>query len=167
MGSLNLNGPILANKVLCDNKVVAENTTVSLPEGAMQTVDFPAMGTLSLPIPLTDNLEASVQVNGLDKNVFKMLGLKSQRYEFRMVQDIVNRDGSRKKIGIKAYITGVCSTIPGGDINPGEEFSGTFTITATRYQLYVDGSEVVLIDKLNNILKLNGHDYAKEVNNLL
>lgn len=167
MGSLNLNGPVLASKVLCDKDVVAENVKITLPEVTFQTVEFQAMGTMELPIPLTDALEAGVTHIGFDKGYYKMLGLKSQTFEYRFVQNVTKPSGEQKPQGCKAFIKGVAKNIPGGDLEIGSSFEGAITIAVTRYQLYVDGKEVILIDKLKGICKINGKDYAKEINSLL
>ena len=167
MGSLNKNGPILASKVLCDKAVVAEDVKFTLPEVTFQTVEFQAMGTMELPIPLTDALEAGITSIGFDKGFYKMLGLESKTFEFRYVQNVVKPSGEQVKVGCKAFIKGVAKNIPGGDLEIGSSFEGAITIAVTRYQLYVDGKEVVLIDKLKGINKINGKDYAKEINSLL
>lgn len=167
MADFNLNGPILASKVLCGKDEVAENVTVTLPEVTFQTVEFQAMGALELPIPLTDALEAGITSIGFDKGLYKMLGLESNTFEFRFVQNVTKKSGEQKKVGCKAFVKGIAKNIPGGDLGIGESFEGAITIAVTRYQLYVDGEEVVLVDKLKKILKINGKDYAKEINDLL
>lgn len=167
MANINFNGPILASKVLCNKEEVAENVTISLPEVAFQTVEFQAMGALELPIPLTDALEAGITSIGFDKGLYGMLGLEHNTYEFRWVQNVTKKSGEQVKIGCKAFIKGIAKGIPGGDLGVGESFEGAITMAVTRYQLYIDGEEVVLIDKLKNKLKINGKDYAEEINNLL
>lgn len=167
MGSLKLNGPVLASKVLCDKDVVAENVKFTLPEITFQTVEFQAMGTMELPIPLTDALEAGVTHIGFDKGFYKMLGLTNKTFEFRFVQNVTKPSGEQKQIGCKAFIKGIAKNIPGGDLEIGSAFEGAITLAVTRYQLFVDGKEVHLVDKLKGICKINGKDYAKGINNLL
>ena len=160
---LDLNGAIIKTKVLIDNLLVAEDVTVSLPEIALQTVDLKAMGTMSVPIPLTDDIEATITRIGFDKGFAKALALKPMKFECRFAQNIVKQNGTTKVIGIKAFITGTPKTIPGGDIEPGATFEGAIPISVKRYQLIVDGKEQTLIDKVQGILKINGHDYAKDI----
>lgn len=167
MATIDLNGPILATKVLCGNETIAEDVTLSLPNGALQTVDFDALGTLTVPIPRTDNLEATINTVGLDKGLFKLLGPESHQYEFRMAQNVVKRDGSQKTIGIKAFITGSSPSLLGGDTEVGSISNGSISINATRYRLVIDGEEVMLIDKLKGILKVNGKDYAEDIRRLV
>ena len=167
MANLNLKGPFLATKVLCDKEVVAEDVKFTLPEVTFQTVEHQALGKIEVPIPLTDAMEAGVTYIGFNKGLYKMLGLESNTFEFRFVQNETKKSGEQKNIGCKAFIKGIAKGIPGGDLEIGSSFEGAITIAVMRYQLYVDGKEVVLVDKLKGILKINGKDYAKEINSLI
>ena len=69
--------------------------------------------------------------------------------------------------GYKAFLKGLTSNIPGGGVEPGSSWSGDVTFEVTRYQLYADGVEKILIDKIKGICKINGKDYAKEIQSLL
>lgn len=167
MANLTLKGPFLATKVLCDKEVVAEDVKFTLPEVTFQTVEHQALGKIDLPIPLTDAMEAGITYIGVDKGLYKMLGLESKAFEFRFVQTETKKSGEQKNIGCKAFIKGIAKGIPGGDFEVASSIEGAITIAVMRYQLYVDGEEVVLIDKLKGILKINGKDYAEEIKNLI
>ena len=167
MASLNKKGPILASKVLCDKEVVAEDVKFTLPEVTFLTTEFSALGTIELPIALTEALEAGITYIGTDKGLYKMLGLESKTFEFRYVQNEIKKSGEQVNKGCKAFIKGIAKSIPGGDLEIGSTFEGSIPIAVTRYQLYVDGKETVLIDKLKGILRINGKDYAKEISSLI
>ena len=165
--SLNLKGPILATKVLCGKDVVAEDVKFTLPEVTFQTVEHQALGKMDLPLPLTDAMEAGITAIGFDKGFYKMLGLESNTFEFRFVQNETKKSGEQKKIACKAFIKGIAKGIPGGDLEIGSSFEGAITLAVTRYQLYVDGKEVHKIDKLKGDLVINGKNYAKEIKSLI
>ena len=167
MANLNLKGPFLASKVLCDKNVIAEDVKFTLPDVAFQTIEHQALGKIEIPIPLTDAMEAGITYIGFDKGLYKTLGLENNTFEFRFVQHETKKSGEQKNIGCKAFIKGIAKGIPGGDLEIGSSFEGAITIAVLRYQLYVDGKEVVLIDKLKGILKINGKDYAKNIKSLI
>lgn len=167
MGSLDLNGPVLITKVLCGTNTVAEDVKISLPEVTFLTAEFNALGKMELPIALTEALEGTITRIGIDNGLFKMLKLKNQQFEYRWGQSTVTRSGETKNKGCKAFVKGTAKSIPGGDLEPGETFEGSIPIAITRYQLYVDGKECILIDKLKGILRIDGVDYAKELNSLV
>lgn len=160
-------GPTLKNKVLIEGVTVAEDVKITLPEVTFQTAEIRAMGTLNLPICLTDHLEAGVTYIGCDKGFYRALGLKKTKFEYRWVENKLLNSGEQKQFACKAFITGVAQNVPGGDIEPGTAFEGNITIAVQRYQKYVEGQETVLIDKLNGICRINGKDYAQEINNLI
>lgn len=160
-------GPTIKTKVLIDGDVVAEDVTISLPEVAFQTAEINAMGSMNVPIALTDNMEATIHQIGFDKGFYKALGLKKTKFECRWVENSLKNAGDQSKFACKVFLTGTATNIPGGDINPGESFDNAINISVYRYQKYVDGVETVLIDKLNGICRLNGTDYAKEINDLI
>ena len=41
------------------------------------------------------------------------------------------------------------------------------TYNVTRMQIYANGVEIVCVDRLSQILRINGKDYMSQINNLL
>lgn len=160
-------GPTVKTKVLIDGDVVAENVTIGLPDVSFQTAEVNAMGTMNVPIALTDNIEATIHQIGFDKGFYKALGLKKTKFECRWVENTITNEGEQKKFACKAFFTATATNIPGGDVAPGTSFDNAINLSVMRYQKYVDGQETVLIDKMNEICRLNGVDYAKEINDLV
>jgi len=168
MGSLVKKGTIVGVTAYADGVLVAEDVTISLPEITPKMQTMPAMGDIELPIPLVEAMEATINKVGIDKGFIRLLVPEKRKYEFRWVQTKVKTDGTQEFEGCKAFITGIPKIFfPGGDIAPGENYEGAIPIAVTRYQLYVDGNEYILVDKLKNQLKINGKDYAKGIQNLL
>ena len=164
---MNKYGPTVKTKVLIDGNVVAEDVTITLPDVAFQTAEINAMGKMNVPVALTDNIETTIHQIGFDKGFYKALGLKSTKFECRWVENKLKNDGNQKKFACKAFFTATATNIPGGDIAPGESFDNAINLSVYRYRKVVDGEETVLIDKLNGICKMNGVDYAKEINSLI
>lgn len=160
-------GPTVKTKVYVEGSLLAEDVTISLPEVTFKTVTINAMGELELPIALTDAIEATIHQIGCDKGLYKALGLKKTKFELRWVENKLKTSGDQKKFACKVFISGTAKNIPGGDLTPGEALDNAVNISVMRYQVYIDGKETVLIDKLNSILRLNGKDYAKEINSLI
>lgn len=168
MAGLEKIGAVVGVTVYVDDVLVAEGVTISLPEVNPKKQTLPGMGDIELPLPITDALEATVNKIGIDKGFINLLVPERRKFEFRWAQSSTKEDGALKNKGYKAFITGVPKVIfPGGDIAMGENYEGAIPIAVTRYQLYVDGEEKILVDKLKNQLKVNGKDYAKGINSLL
>ena len=168
MSNLDKKGTVLGVTVYADGTLVAEDVTVTLPEITPKTQTFNAMGEIELPLPLLESIEATVNKVGVDKGLINLLTPEKRKFEFRWAQSTIKTDGTQDVEGCKAFITGIPKTIfPGGDIAPGENWEGAVPISVTRYQLYVNGRERILVDKLKNQLKINGTDFAKSINSLL
>lgn len=160
-------GAVLATKVLCNNITVAEDVTLSLPDITFVTVEQNGLGKISIPTCLTEAMQSTVTSVGMDKGFFNMLGLSSKTFEYRFVKNLLETSGDTGVKGYKAFLRGIPSNIPGGAVEPGSSWSGDVTFEITRYQLYADGVEKILIDKLKGVCKINGVDYAKDIQSLL
>ena len=162
------NGPVVANTAYVDNTLVARDVAITLPEVTPQSTDVQAMGTLSLPIwQLIENMEAAITKIGLDMGLRSMLRPEPLALETRWVQTVTDAGGSTKEVGCKAFMRGIPNKIPSMSDTVGETSENEVTMTLTRYQLFVDGQEMFLIDRLTGIVRIAGKDYAGALNNLL
>ena len=163
-----INGPVIADTVYVGNKLVARDVSATLPEVTATTADVQAMGTLSIPIwQLIENMETAITKIGVDLGFASLIKPDMKTIELRWVQTVTDANGNTKNVGCKAFIKGIPNKIPGIGLEIGSASEGEVTLSTTRYKLVVDGKEICLIDKLSNICRINGKDYAKGVNSLL
>ena len=156
----------LASKILLNRNEIARDWPCALPGVTFQTIDMIAMGTQSIPIPfLLDAMEASVTSQGISADT----GLLSEGgdFEVRFAQMAINRFGGKRIYGCKAFFTGTPMSIPGFETTIGEATEGEFTYSVLKYRLLVDSKEALNIDRVNNIIVLNGKDYSKEIEQYL
>lgn len=164
---MDINGSIIASTVYVNNTLAARDVALTFPEVTALTADVQAGGTLSIPTwPLTDNMELAITKIGLDMGLRAMITPKAQNYEARFVQTVTDANGNTKNVGCKAFFKGFSNKVPGIAVAIGEASENEATITVTRYQLFVDGVELFLIDKLAGICRFNGKDYGN-ISNLL
>lgn len=165
---LDMKGPVVADTVYADNKLVAKDTTFTLPGIAFLTADLQAMGNMSVPIVgLLENLELTISKIGMDAGLSRMNRLEKQNFEFRWVQNVVKSDGSMAVEGCKAFVRTMPGSFPEMGVEVGNATEHENTYNVTRMQIYVNGEEMVCVDRLSQILRINGKDYMKEVVNLL
>ena len=165
---LDLKGPILADTVYVDGKLVAKDVTVTLPGVTPVTADFRAMGTMTMPIlGQIEAMEAAITKIGVDLGLRTLVKLESKTLAFSWAQDVKTSDGSTKTEGCKAFIRAMPKTIPGLSVDPGSASENELTFAVSRYQLFVDGAEFWLIDQLNQIMRIDGVDYCKTIRSLL
>ena len=165
---IDLKGPILADTVYIDGKLVAKDVTITLPAVTPVTADFKAMGTYTAPMTgQIEAMEAAITKIGIDLGLRDLVKSESKTIEVRWAQDVKSSDGSTKTEGCKAFLRSVPKTIPGLSVDPGNPSENEITMAVSRYQLFVAGTEYWLIDQLNTILRVGGKDYAQTIRSVL
>lgn len=104
MAFVNVTGPVVAETVYANNKLVAKDVELTLPAVTPTTADVQAMGTMSIPIPqLLENMELSITKIGTD------LGLSSdailRRFPHR--NPLGAECDRRKRQGVPHWLQGV------------------------------------------------------------
>ena len=165
---LDLKGPINADTAYADGKLVAKDATIALPAITPLTTEHKAMGTMTLPIiGQIESMELSITKVGIDIGLLKLLKVGSITIEFRWAQEVIQSDGTSKVEGCKAFLRCVSKGIPGLGIEPGNPSENELAYEVTRYQLFVGGKEMWLIDRLNSIFRIDGKDYYSQIKSLL
>ena len=164
---MNICGPVVGTTAYSEGKLVARDTAITLPEVTPLTADLQAMGTFSLPIwQLIENMETAITKIGVDMGLSALIKPDMKPLEFRWVQTVTDANGVTTNVGCKAFIKGIPNKIPGIGVAVGEASENECTIATTRYNLFVDGQEMFLIDRMAGIVRIAGKDYA-DINSLL
>lgn len=164
---VNICGPVIGTTAYSEGKLVARDTAITLPEITPITADLQAMGTFSIPIwQLIENMETAINKIGADMGLRELIKPDMKPLEFRWVQTVTDANGVTKNVGCKAFIKGIPNKIPGIGVTVGEASENECTIATTRYNLFVDGIEMFLIDRLAGVVRIAGKNYA-ELNSLL
>lgn len=159
---------VLADTCYCDNQMAAKDVSITLPAVNFLTTEVNAMGTMDVILPgLIEAMEATITKIGIDTGLGKMLTPTKHSFEFRFVQNVLKSDGSTAPEGCKAFITGTPKGIPGATIEIGSNVENEVAIGVTRYQLFCGGKEILLVDRLSQICRINGTDYFKKISSLL
>lgn len=165
---LDLRGPIAACTVYASGRLVARDVTVTLPAVTPTTGELRGMGTIEVPTPTQlEAMELALTKLGIDKELGPLADMKAQDIEIRWVQDVMKSDGSTAPEGCKAFLRAMSKGLPGLSVEPGSPSENEITFSVLRYQLYVGGKEIVLADKLNAILRVNGKNYTSVLESLL
>ena len=163
-----IKGAVVADTVYDDNTLVAKDTGFTLPGLEFLTATVQAMGNMDVPlIGLLENMQLSITKIGIDKGLGRMNRLQKHNFEFRWVQNVVKSDGSVTVEGCKAFVRTMPGAFPetGIELGSASELENVYNVT--RMQIYAGGVEVVCVDRLSQILRVDGVDYMKQINNLL
>lgn len=165
---MDIKGPVVADTVYADGQLVAKDTAFTLPGIEFLTADVQAMGNMSVPlIGLLENMELSITKIGLDNGLSRMNRLEKQNFEFRWVQNVVKSDGSTAAEGCKAFVRTLPGTFPETGVEVGSAPEQENTYNVTRMQVYANGEEILCVDRLSGVLRVNGKDYYSKIANLL
>jgi len=163
-----ISGPLLANTIRVGGVVVGEDVKFSLPEVKPVTSEYPGLGKIELPVTgQYDTMELSITKTGIDKFLSLLTSPESKKIEIRAAIDVLGADGTKSAKGIKAFLTAIPNVFPKIDGEVGSQPEAEITFGVTRYQLYVDGAESILIDKTAGIVRFDGKDYSQQINSLL
>lgn len=159
---------VVADSVYADKVLVARDTAFTLPGLEFMTADVQAMGNMTVPlIGLLENMQLSITKIGVDKGLSRMNRLEKQNFEFRWVQNVVKSDGSMKAEGCKAFVRTMPGALPEIGVEIGSPSENENTYNVTRLQIYAGGEEILLVDRLSQILRIDGKDYMAQIRNLL
>ena len=154
-------GPVVADTYYVEGQLVAKDVAITLPEVAPITATVQAMGNLDLPIwQILEHMEAAITKIGLDKGLRSALTPESKAHEVRWVQTITDAEGNTKNVGCKAFLRGIPANLPEIGLEVANPSEHETRIAMTRYNLFVDGEEMWLIDRLAGIVRIAGKDYA-------
>lgn len=158
---VNVSGPVVADTAYMDGKLVARDVGLTLPEVLPQTADLSIMGTFTMPIwQLIQHMEAQLTKVGLDKGLVSSIRPDMKPVEYRWVQTVTDANGKTRNVGCKAFLRGIPANLPSVDLTVGSISEHPIKIALTRYNLFVDGEEMWLIDRLAGIVRIGGKDYA-------
>jgi len=88
---------------------------------------------------------------------------RAHNIELRPVnQERVNR-GMPELARMKHLFVCQPSELAGGTVAPAAKNDSTVSFSVTRWQAFENGREILLIDKLNFIYRVNGTDYMREL----
>ncbi|MBO5953356.1 MAG: phage major tail tube protein [Oscillospiraceae bacterium] len=158
---VNICGPVIGTTAYSEGVLVARDTAITLPEVTPLTADLQAMGTFSIPIwQLIENMETAITKIGADMGLRSLIKPDMKPLEFRWAQTVTDANGVTKNVGCKAFIKGIPNKIPGIGVTVGEASENECTIATTRYNLFVDGQEMWLIDRMAGIVRIAGKNYS-------
>ena len=157
---LDINGPVNADTSYVDGELVTH--VLATVKSALGEMEVPLYG-------LVETMESTIKKVGADYGLAKICGMTNKTIEHRWVQQITKVDGGEgKAVGCKAFLRGVPKVaVPSIEVETGSAIELEIPFSISRYQLFVDGKEIILVDKLAGICRINGTDYAEQVNSLL
>lgn len=148
-------------------RLVARDATFTLPEITFLVAEIKAMGTMEVPLPLIEAMEASMTRAAADADTAALGAPGADDLEVRWVAPKTKADGTVAEVGCKAFLRVMAKKVPSISIETGTLSEAEHTWAVSRYRLVIDGSEKLLVDRLADQLKINGTDYTQKLRSML
>lgn len=160
------------NVYLDGNKMIGVAASATLPEVNMMTSTVSGVGVsgeLDSPtIGQFESMEQEIQFNTLYSSAMDMLNpLSTVNLTFRAAQQVYDKTGGYAFKGLRVVEMGRVKKLNPGKIEKGESMEATVTMELTYIMIEVDGKQLLEVDKLNGVYKVNGIDMLAGVNSLV
>lgn len=156
-----ITGAVTGATVYIGGKLVARDCAITLPEITPMTAEVQAMGTMTMPIwELLEAMEMTFNKIGVDQGFREALVPGVTAVEVRFTQTQTDATGKTKTIMCKAFCKGMTLSIPGISVEVGSASENEIPYSLTRYQLFANGAEAILVDRLAGKVRINGVDYT-------
>ena len=133
---------------------------VELPKLAMKIEDYRAggmIGEVGINLGL-EKLELTHKYSGIVPELFTGFASDSIDSELIRFAGAYQRDDTGEVSAVEVLMRGRHTELDGGNSKAGEKTETSIKSALTYYKMTVDGKEIVEIDMLNSVLKIEGKD---------
>ena len=148
--------------------LIGMGSEVSLPDvehitdtlsgaGIMGEIDDPAVGQISA-------MSMEIPFRLLDQEAFKMMDLrKANQLTLRGAQQTLDSNGNTLVRPMRVVVAGKSTKLALGTAKRAGAMDSSVTLSVTYLLIEVDGVTMLELDKLNQVLKVNGVDLLAEI----
>lgn len=169
---MKISGDIIANKIKINDVEIEDVTSIELPEitiGTYEVKGSGVMGTIDMPsFSKIEGLTLTVEYRSSTENNINLLAPKVHDVKIAIVKDVVGSDGVVVADGNKIFLQVRTKSHKAGTVTNGENMSASATFEVLSYKM-IDGhgKELINIDKIKYIYRVNGTDYAEQTRNYI
>ncbi|WP_297889757.1 phage major tail tube protein [Sulfurihydrogenibium sp.] len=145
---------------------IAKAEEVELPKLKFTFADTKALGLYGaseLPTGI-DKMEAKIRFNSTYPDFLSIASdpFTSRTVIVRAPYQVWTQQGVAKTSSLKAEIRGFFKEFDSGKFKRGDSAESEATLSVLYFKLEIDGQEIVEVDTLNNIYKVNGQDKLQD-----
>lgn len=144
-------------------KLIGLAADVELPSIKMKTSTIEGVGVggeIDSPtIGQFESLEAKMKFNTLYSSATDLMNpINTVNLTLRAAQQVYDKTGGYAFKGLRIVMGGRVKEFNPGTVKKGDTMDAETTLELTYYMIEVDGEQVVEVDKLNGVYKVNGSD---------
>lgn len=139
-------------------------STLTLPTLTTKMEEFRG-GGMDAPVDIDmgmEKLETSFELFDYDENILSLYGLADGAATQVTARGALRRDGEAA-VPMVVNMTGVIKEMDPGDWSAGDQTSMTCSMSLRYLKITIGGREVVEIDKVNMIRRINGADQLESI----
>lgn len=160
------------NAYLDGTKMIGVAASVSLPPVKMKTSTVSGVGVngeLDSPtIGQFESMEQEIQFNTLYSSAMDALSpLTNVNLTLRAAQQVYDKTGGYAFKGLRVVEMGRVKSFEPGKVEKGEAMEAKVILELTYLMIEVDGNQLLEVDKLNGVYKVNGVDMLAGVKSLI
>lgn len=145
------------------NKMIGLAAEVELPSIKMKTSTIEGVGVggeIDSPtIGQFESLETKLKFNTLYSSATDLMNpLNTVNLTLRAAQQVYDKTGGYAFKGLRIVMGGRVKEFNPGTVKKGDAMDAETRLELTYYMIEVDGEQVVEVDKLNGVYKVNGSD---------
>lgn len=162
MGQTSIKQITNANVYINGNSFLGKVEEIKMPDVVATMAEHKALGLvgkIELPNGL-DKMESTQKWNCLYPEVLKMAAnpFSSVQLQCRSSQETYTGAGRTEQVPVVGYITGSFKKFPAGNFKQHDNVEAETSMSVTYLRLNVGGKDVLEIDVLSNIWKVDGVD---------
>ncbi|MCF1458083.1 MAG: phage major tail tube protein [Shewanella sp.] len=147
------------NVFLKDESYAGLCNTATLPKIVTKTIDqvlAGVAGDIERDVGKLEKLESELTISDYAAKVIDLVGDRASRDEVITLRGALDTDGAIKTVIVR--LQGFWKSLELNEWKPESEATTKFAVAVTMFELEIDGKEVIHIDKLNNVFRINGRD---------
>jgi len=166
MGQTTIKQITNANVYIDGNSFLGKTEEIKMPDVVVTMTEHKALGLvgkIELPSGL-DKMESTIKWNSLYPDVLKKAAnpFTAVQLQARASLETYTGQGRTEQVPVVVYMTGTFKKFPMGNYKQHDNVEAETSLSVTYIRLNVDGKDVVEVDVLANIYKLNGVDLLEK-----
>lgn len=168
MAVFNKKVAVIANLLKRNGKAIAKDVSVEFTLPAFARGEMQNSGTDETPLLMFDGvMEAKITGKGIDKSIVDIGAPVTAKYKLVECQQINLVEGSPAVEQVEYVFKGKGAGPMSHSSSVGEGSDAEYTVVLSRYEEYLNGEEMVLIDRDAGICRIGGIDYFAAKNAML
>lgn len=152
------------NAFLKDESYAGQLNSMTMPKFVVKMVEKATSGTagaIERSLGRLEKLETEINMEAFAPEIIGMVGSNASRDEVVIIRGALDVDGGHVPLVVR--LSGFWADLDMGELKPEGETNVKSRVAIEHFELEIDGREIIYLDKLTNIWRMNGVDRTAEI----